>query len=93
MKYYVYILQSIPNPENNYVGITTDLQKRIVKHNEGGSPHTAKYKPWQLKISICFNNKHKAHSFEKYLKSHSGSCFHKKTFLNIKTSYNIPLKS
>jgi predicted GIY-YIG superfamily endonuclease len=80
MKYYVYILQSIPNPENNYVGIRTDLQKRIVKHNEGGSPHTAKYKPWQIRTAIYFTDKEKAYNFEKYFKSHSGCAFTKKHF-------------
>ena len=80
MKYYVYILKSISHPEQSYVGITKDLQARLKTHNEGGSPHTSKYKPWEIKISITFTDKAKAFAFEKYLKSHSGRAFTSKHF-------------
>ena len=36
---YVYLPQSIDLPAQRYVGITNDLQKRLKKHSEGGSPH------------------------------------------------------
>jgi predicted GIY-YIG superfamily endonuclease len=78
--YYVYILESINHPNQSYVGITTDLEKRVAKHNEGGSPHTSNYKPWKLRISICFTDNIKAYQFEKYLKSHSGRAFTSKHF-------------
>ena len=42
---YVYFLQSISHPEENYGGLADDLPARIKKHNAGGSPHTAKFKP------------------------------------------------
>jgi len=48
MFYYVYILRSINFPKQTYIGFTSDLKKRIKKHNEGGSPHTSKYKPWKM---------------------------------------------
>ena len=80
MKYFVYILKSISQPEQSYVGITTDLERRLQKHNEGGSPHTSKYKPWEIKVSVTFTNKIKAYAFEKYLKSHSGRAFTSKHF-------------
>jgi hypothetical protein len=38
----VYLIQSIPYPSQHYVGLTHDLEKRLSKHNDGGSPHTAK---------------------------------------------------
>ncbi len=75
MYHYVYILQSINHPEKHYVGYTTDLKKRLAKHNEGGSAHTSKYKPWKIKTAIAFEEKEKALAFEKYLKSHSGRAF------------------
>jgi predicted GIY-YIG superfamily endonuclease len=45
---YVYFLQSIDHRDQTYVGLTDDLRARLVVHNSGGSPHTSKYKPWQL---------------------------------------------
>jgi hypothetical protein len=45
---YVYLLQSFEHPERNYVGLADDLRSRLAAHNAGGSPHTAKYKPWRL---------------------------------------------
>jgi putative endonuclease len=69
--YYVYILHSI-NHYNYYTGFTTDIKKRILKHNNGEVPHTSKYKPWRIKNIIVFIEKEKALAFEKYLKSHSG---------------------
>jgi predicted GIY-YIG superfamily endonuclease len=80
MYYYVYILQSVKYQENHYTGLTTDIKKRIVKHNNGDVPYTSKYKPWILQTAISFREKDKALAFEKYLKSHSGRAFAKKHF-------------
>ena len=80
MYHYVYILQSINFPDNQYVGYTTDIKKRLAKHNEGGSSYTSKYKPWKIKIAVAFEDKQKALAFEKYLRSHSGRAFTKKYF-------------
>jgi putative endonuclease len=71
MYHYIYILQSINQPDNHYVGYTTDIKKRLAKHNEGGSSHTSKYKPWKIKVAIAFEEKETALLFEKYLKTHS----------------------
>ena len=73
--YYVYLLRSIPNPEQTYIGYTEDLKTRLQAHNNGQSPHTSKYKPWDLITYLSFNDKSRAFSFEKYLKSHSGKAF------------------
>ena len=79
--YYVYILQSKKFPDQNYIGQTNDIEQRLYVHNSGGSPHTAKYKPWILISSISFNSKEKAVEFEQYLKSGSGRALVKKRFL------------
>lgn len=79
--YYVYLIQSKSQPEQTYVGYTTDLKQRITCHNSGGSVHTAKYKPWQIIVYFGFVNKETAVEFEKYLKSQSGRAFAKKRFL------------
>ena len=68
--YYVYILQSINNPENFYIGYTDDLKRRLSEHNNGQSIHTNKYKPWKIKNYIAFNDEQKAKDFETYLKTH-----------------------
>ena len=80
MYYYVYILQSIKFEETVYTGFTTDLNKRLVKHNNGEVISTSKFKPWKIKNAFAFTEKEKALAFEKYLKSHSGRAFAKKHF-------------
>ena len=79
--YYVYIIKSINYPDQLYVGCTQDLKKRLSNHNSGTTPHTEKYKPWELVMYLAFNNKEKAVEFEKYLKSHSGRAFRDKRLL------------
>ena len=72
---YVYLLQSIPQPNERYVGMSSDVQKRLVAHNTGQSPHTAKYRPWEIVTFHAFVDEGKAMAFEKYLKSGSGRSF------------------
>ncbi len=79
--HYVYILQSKNYPDQNYIGQTDDVAQRLHVHNMGGSPHTAKYKPWKLISSISFESKAKAVEFEQYLKSGSGRALIAKRFL------------
>ncbi len=78
--HYVYIIQSIDNPDRRYTGITVDLKKRLLYHNSSMSKHTAKLKPWRLETYIAFADKIKAQEFERYLKSGSGRSFAKRHF-------------
>ncbi len=78
--HYTYILQSIQNPSQTYIGFTSNLQNRLSYHNSGKSLHTSRNKPWQLKFYCAFDEKEKAICFEKYLKSGSGRAFAKKHF-------------
>ena len=75
--WYVCIIRSIDFPEQEYIGATADLKRRLPEHNAGKSTHTAKFKPWELVWYCAFRDKHKALAFEKYLKSHSGRAFTK----------------
>ena len=43
--HYVYLIRSITEPEQTYIGYTADLRAHLKKHNAGGSPYLAKYKP------------------------------------------------
>ncbi|HEY1638293.1 MAG TPA: GIY-YIG nuclease family protein [Rhizomicrobium sp.] len=72
---FVYLLESITEPEQTYVGLTDNVEYRLDAHNAGQSPHTAKFKPWRLVTYIAFSDEKKAVAFEKYLKSHSGRAF------------------
>lgn len=71
---YVYLLQSAHDGER-YVGVTTDLRRRLAEHNSGKSPHTAKFAPWVLVTYVAFSDPSKALAFERYLKSGSGHAF------------------
>lgn len=42
---HVYLLQSITHPDQRYVGLTSDIEKRLAAHNAGQSTHTAKFRP------------------------------------------------
>ena len=73
MWHYVYILEN--KEEQQYVGSTQDVKKRLIKHNHGEVLHTSKFKPWELKFVCSFPTKKQALVFEKYLKSGSGTMF------------------
>ncbi len=72
---YVYILQSESDPGRFYVGMTEELKARLVKHNSGGVPHTAKNRPWRIKTAIAFTDETRSSAFERYLKTASGRAF------------------
>ncbi len=73
--HYVYLLESITDPRQRYVGVTSDLKTRLAEHNAGKSGHTAKYTPWRLVTYIAFSERTQAEAFERYLKSGSGHAF------------------
>ena len=78
--FYVYILQSLSEPDCFYIGFTHDLKQRLEDHNSGKSLHTKKFKPWKLKNYFAFDDEQKAKDFEQYLKTHSGRKFCKNHF-------------
>ena len=79
--FYIYIIRSLIYKSEIYVGFTTNLESRLEAHNSSQCTHTSKYKPWEIVISVSFNNKQQALEFEKYLKSGSGRAFALKRFL------------
>jgi predicted GIY-YIG superfamily endonuclease len=72
------LLESLGAPGDRYVGVTSDLRRRVEEHNSGKSLHTAKFKPWRLVTDVAFSDAAKAERFERYLKSGSGHAFAKK---------------
>lgn len=78
LMYYVYHIQSENNSDRYYVGLTSDVERRLEEHNAGKSIHTNKFKPWKLPTYTAFVDKSRAEKFEAYLKTSSGRAFAKK---------------
>jgi putative endonuclease len=74
------LLSLFKNPQKAYIGYTTDLGRRLEKHNSGGSIYTSVDRPWKVVSYYCFENESKALDFEKYIKTGSEHTFAKKRF-------------
>ena len=60
----------------HYTGYTSDLQSRLLSHQElGNKDWTTKYRPWKLIFTKEFTNKSDARKFEKWLKTGVGRDF------------------
>lgn len=77
---FVYLLNSTQDPEQYYVGSTSDPKRRLAAHDDGDSPHTARYKPWRVVVVIEFSSEQRALAFERYLKTGSGREFSRNHF-------------
>ena len=78
--YKVYVLKSVDN-YRFYVGITENLDRRIVEHNSGKTKSTKGYRPWELFFFEEYPTRIEARGREKYLKSGIG-----KEFIKLKWS-------
>jgi len=58
--FYVYIIRIETRSEQTHVGFTEDLKQRLATRNQGGSPHNAKFSPWQVVFFCAFLSKAKA---------------------------------
>jgi predicted GIY-YIG superfamily endonuclease len=74
---FVYILQSLNDPQRLHVGLTDDVKSRLAAHNGGERPHTAKHGPWRLHAAFWFASEQLAARFGRFLKSGSGRLFAK----------------
>lgn len=77
--YTVYVLQSTI-AHKTYVGMTDDLERRIIEHNAGHSTYTKKFLPWEIIHTELFEIREEARKREKYLKSSVGRKFLKTLF-------------
>jgi predicted GIY-YIG superfamily endonuclease len=80
LRRYVYILRSLKAPDRRYVGVTSNVNRRLEAHNAGSSPSTAKYRPWVVTTLVEFEDGYRAAAFERYLKTGSGRAFARKHF-------------
>jgi len=72
---FVYILRSDANPDRHYVGITSDVERRLHWHNSWPSGVTVRYRPWSVVVALEFADTKVAGRFERYLKTGSGRAF------------------
>jgi len=72
--YYVYALKS-EGFNYIYVGMTNDLDRRLLQHNKGFNKSTKPYIPFTLFFSEKFNTRAEARKREIFLKNASGKRF------------------
>ncbi len=71
---YVYVIKSkVAN--RLYVGMSENVEKRLIEHNKGITQSTKPYRPWDLVFFEELNNRMEARQREKYLKSGVGKEF------------------
>jgi putative endonuclease len=75
----VYILKC--HDKSFYVGCTSNLDNRIIRHEKGYVKSTKNRIPVTVATTIVFIDKYKAFEFEKYLKTGSGRAFMNKRLI------------
>ncbi|WP_422105598.1 GIY-YIG nuclease family protein [Winogradskyella sp.] len=78
--FYVYVLYS-SDFERYYVGISTNIQRRLKGHNSAKVISTKAFRPWAIVHFESFPTRIEARHREKYLKSAAGRRWRK---LNIR---------
>ena len=73
-KYYTYVLKS-ESDAHLYVGMTSDLKKRVSEHNKGKVRSTKSRRPLRLAYYEEFPEKTSARKRELFLKSGQGRIF------------------
>ena len=71
----MYFVYSLKCKDGFYVGCTNNIWDRLDRHQKGNVSATSKRLPVVLEFYFVIDDKHKAFSFEKYLKSGSGRAF------------------
>ncbi|TAI46996.1 GIY-YIG nuclease family protein [Flagellimonas allohymeniacidonis] len=72
--FYAYALSSLKR-NYIYVGITSDVRRRLNEHNSGKNKTTKPYRPFVLIFEKEFETRLEARNYEKKLKSGSGKEF------------------
>ena len=71
LPYCVYVLKSLKDSKN-YIGFTTNLDKRVEDHNAGKTTSTAPRRPFELLYCEYHNSKSDALRRERYFKTTAG---------------------
>ncbi len=72
--YTVYVLYSATY-QKTYVGFTSNLEQRMLSHNELGKGWTKRYRPWRVLYTEKYKVKREAMRREKELKTGKGRDF------------------
>lgn len=70
--FYVYYLNSKISPDKFYIGYSTDLRKRLERHNKKLVRSTKAYSPWELLFYEAYKSRFDAKRREKYFKTSKG---------------------
>lgn len=68
MLFFVYILYSLTK-DKFYIGFTSNLEERIIRHNQKSKGFTGKINDWKMIYSEAYNTKSEALAREKQIKS------------------------
>ena len=77
---WVYVIRSESSPHRRYIGLTSDVERRLAEHNSSETGHTRAYRPWTVEVVVGFANLQRARDFERYLKTGSGIAFARRHF-------------
>ncbi len=83
VKRFVYVLQSVPQPDRQFVESTANVPARVASHNAGHSPLTAACRPWRLVTVVQFGTESAALRFEKFLKTGAGRALARQFFVRL----------
>src|SRR5882724_1870729 len=73
MRCFVYVLAtSVKSGVRTYVGWTTDLERRLARHNEGDGARATRGRVWGLIYAETYNSRGEAMSREWHLKRDRG---------------------
>ncbi len=70
--HYVYILYNLDEQSrrNFYLGVTSNLERRVIEHQTGLSNFTSKFGPWKLVYYEAYSSSEDAIRREQQLKHH-----------------------
>src|SRR5688572_22629448 len=85
VKRFVYVLQSVSQPDRQFVESTANVPARVASHNAGHSPLTASCRPWRLVTVVQFGTETSAVRFEKFLKTGAGRALARQFFVRQQT--------
>ena len=69
--FFVYVLKSLKD-NKLYIGMTENVEARLIRHNQGKVPSTKYRRPLQLLHTEEYPNRQQARKREKFLKSGPG---------------------
>ncbi len=82
---FVYVIRS-KKDGRFYVGITANVEKRVLEHNLGRTKSTKRYVPWELFFFETYLDRLKARVREKYLKTGYGKQWIKEKYIRSHSS-------